>query len=101
MTQLCPCLPKDAIEESLQTIYDIATDNLGSLCLSNGFRSLTIPLSADRYEAARQKADLAAMVLQDVGVNRHGGKQSAIRFSVVNVGEWRSFYCPEMEAQIK
>lgn len=67
-------LPQEAIEESLQTIYDIATDNLGSLCLANGFRSLRIPLSADRYEAARQKADLASMVLQDVGVNRHGGE---------------------------
>lgn len=42
--------------------------------MANGFRSLRIPLSADRYEAARQKADLASMVLQDVGVNRHGGE---------------------------
>lgn len=26
-----------------------------------------------RYESARQKTDLAATVLQDVGLNRHGG----------------------------
>lgn len=67
-------MTQEAIEESLQTIYDIATDNLGSLCLSNGFRSLQVPLSVNRYEAARQKADLASTVLQEVGVNRHGGE---------------------------
>uniref|UniRef100_A0A1B0CFC5 Uncharacterized protein n=2 Tax=Lutzomyia longipalpis TaxID=7200 RepID=A0A1B0CFC5_LUTLO len=63
---------KDAIEESLQTIHDIATENLGKYCLSRAFRPLRIPLRVERYEGARQKADLAATVLQDVGVNRHG-----------------------------
>ncbi|XP_059616633.1 probable G-protein coupled receptor CG31760 [Phlebotomus argentipes] len=69
---------KDAIEESLQTIHDIATENLGKYCLSRAFRPLRIPLRVERYEGARQKADLAATVLQDVGVNRHGGLLDAI-----------------------
>ena len=65
---------QESIESSLKTIHDIATENLGTLCMSQAFRPLKIPLNAERYEGARQKADLAAIVLQDVGVNRHGGK---------------------------
>lgn len=61
------------MENSLQTIHDIATENLGTLCVSKAFRPLEISLNTERYEGARQKADLAAVVLQDVGVNRHGG----------------------------
>lgn len=65
---------QDAIESSLQTIHDIVTENLGTLCISTSYRPLQIALNAERYESTRQKADLAALVLQDVGVNRHGGK---------------------------
>lgn len=60
-----------AIEDSLQTIHDIATENLGTLCLTKLFRPLQITLNPERYTGARQKADLAAVVLQDVGVARH------------------------------
>lgn len=62
------------MEASLQTVHDIATENLGSLCVSKAFRPLQIALNTERYEGARQKADLAAVVLQDVGINRHGSK---------------------------
>lgn len=63
------------METSLQIIHDLATENVGSLCLLKSYRPLQIALNAERYEGTRQKADLAAVVLQDVGVNRHGGKQ--------------------------
>lgn len=65
---------QEAIEDSLQTIHDIATENLGALCLTKLYRPLKIALNPERYTGARQKADLAAVVLQDVGVSRHNGK---------------------------
>lgn len=65
---------QESVEISLKTVHDIATENLGTLCVSQAYRPLKIPLNADRFEGTRQKADLAAVVLQDVGVNRHGGK---------------------------
>jgi G protein-coupled receptor 158 len=58
----------------LLTIHDISTENLGTLCLSQQFRPLKVPLNVERYDGARQKADLAAIVLQEVGVSRHGGE---------------------------
>ncbi|XP_052563486.1 probable G-protein coupled receptor CG31760 [Culex pipiens pallens] len=68
----------EAIEDSLQTIHDIATENLGTLCLTKQFRPLRITLNPERYAGARQKADLAAVVLQDVGVARHSGLLDAL-----------------------
>lgn len=63
---------QEDVEISLQTIHNIATENLGSLCITKSYRPLQISLNTERYESARQKVDLAAVVLQDVGVNRHG-----------------------------
>ncbi|XP_055635409.1 probable G-protein coupled receptor CG31760 isoform X2 [Toxorhynchites rutilus septentrionalis] len=68
----------EATEDSLQTIHDIATENLGTLCLTKQFRPLWITLNPERYTGARQKADLAAVVLQDVGVARHNGLLDAL-----------------------
>ncbi|XP_058450108.1 probable G-protein coupled receptor CG31760 isoform X3 [Malaya genurostris] len=68
----------EAVEDSLQTIHDIATENLGTLCLSKQYRPLRILLNPERYTGARQKADLAAVVLQDVGVARHNGLLDAL-----------------------
>lgn len=64
------------MEQSLVTIHDITNENLGSLCVTKAFRPLTIALNTARYEGARQKVDLAAAVLAEVGVNRHGGKET-------------------------
>jgi G protein-coupled receptor 158 len=59
----------------LQTIHDISTENLGTLCLTQLFRPLKVPLNVERWDGVRQKADLAAIVLQDVGVSsRHVGE---------------------------
>lgn len=66
------------MEISLQTIHNIATENLGSLCITKSYGPLQVSLNTERYESARQKVDLAAVVLQDVGVNRHGGFLSAL-----------------------
>lgn len=32
-------------------------------------------MNTARYEGTRQKADLASLILQDVGLNHHGGKR--------------------------
>lgn len=65
---------QEAIEQSLVTIHDIATENLGTLCISTLYRPLEVPINSERFESARQKADLAASILQEVGIIRHGGK---------------------------
>lgn len=69
---------RDAIEQSLVTIHDISTENLGTLCISTLFRPLQVPLNSERYESSRQKADLAASILQEVGIIRHGGLSDAL-----------------------
>lgn len=69
---------EEEIDSSLQTIHDVATENLGALCVSLIYRPLSIPLNVDRYEGTRQKADLAAIVLQDVGVSHHVGLHDAL-----------------------
>ncbi|XP_037904053.1 probable G-protein coupled receptor CG31760 [Hermetia illucens] len=71
-------VPKESIERSLLTVHDIATENLGSLCVSKSYRPLEIPINPERYENAREKVELAALILQDVGVNRHGGLLDAL-----------------------
>lgn len=35
---------------------------------------LTVPLSTGRFEGARQKADLAATLLKDLGIAHHNGE---------------------------
>lgn len=64
---------KEFIESSLQIIHELATENLGTKCASKAFYSLQVPLNTARYEGTRQKADLASIVLQDVGLSHHGG----------------------------
>ncbi|KAL7741620.1 hypothetical protein ACLKA6_019389 [Drosophila palustris] len=65
---------RTAIEQSLVTIHDIATENLGTLCISTLYRPLQVPINSERFESSRQKADLAASILQEVGIIRHGGE---------------------------
>ncbi|KAI8042476.1 hypothetical protein M5D96_003789, partial [Drosophila gunungcola] len=69
---------RTAIEQSLVTIHDIATENLGTLCISTLFRPLQVPINSERFESSRQKADLAASILQEVGIIRHGGLSDAL-----------------------
>ncbi|CAH1966748.1 unnamed protein product [Acanthoscelides obtectus] len=65
---------KEDVDASLQVIYEVAIRSLGSLCVTEQFRFLTVPLDTLRFESVRQKADLAATLLQDLGVAHHNGK---------------------------
>ncbi|XP_023313125.1 probable G-protein coupled receptor CG31760 [Anoplophora glabripennis] len=69
---------KENVENSLESIHEVATRSLGSLCVTEQFRSLSVPLDTLIFESARQKADLAATLLQDLGVAHHNGLQDAI-----------------------
>lgn len=73
---------QDAIEQSLVTVHDIATENLGTLCISTLYRPLQVPINSERFESARQKADLVASILQEVGIVRHGGESKNIFTSI-------------------
>jgi hypothetical protein len=56
-------------------IHDVATENMGALCVTEPYRSLKVPLATSQYEGAQQKADMAAMLLQDLGVSHRSGTQ--------------------------
>ncbi|KAG5872057.1 hypothetical protein JTB14_021849 [Gonioctena quinquepunctata] len=66
---------EENIDSSLETIHDVAITSLGSLCVTEQFRSLSVPLDTLRFESTRQKADLAATLLQDLGVAHHNGEK--------------------------
>ncbi|TMW48330.1 hypothetical protein DOY81_006598 [Sarcophaga bullata] len=55
-----------------------ATENLGTLCISTLYRPLQVPINSERYDSSRQKADLIASILQEVGIIRHGGLSDAL-----------------------
>ncbi|CAH0563492.1 unnamed protein product [Brassicogethes aeneus] len=69
---------KEDIEKSLLIIHDVSARSLGSLCITEQYKSLSVPLETSRFDSARQKADLAATLLQDLGVAHHNGLQDAI-----------------------
>lgn len=61
---------------ALKIIHDISTDNMGSLCVTDKYKSVSVQLQTNRYDGTRQKADMAALLLQEVGVNHHNGEYS-------------------------
>lgn len=65
---------QEDIEYSLRVIHDVAIRSWGTLCVTENFRMLTVPLSTARFEGARQKADMAAMLLKDLGIAHHNGE---------------------------
>ncbi|KAL7043659.1 hypothetical protein ACKWTF_001614 [Chironomus riparius] len=71
-------ISKESIEASLQIVHDISTENIGTLCISKQYSPLKIPLNTELYDGARQKSDLASVILQDLGFNRHSGLLDAI-----------------------
>ncbi|KAJ9595751.1 hypothetical protein L9F63_013070, partial [Diploptera punctata] len=70
-------------EEALQVIHDVATENMGALCVTEAYRSLKTPLGTSQYDGARQKADMAGMLLQDLGVTHHNGLLDALARSLL------------------
>lgn len=71
LTCCFPILSKAAIEEALDVIEAASTGSLGEVCVSTvGFKSLPAGVALDprRYDTARQKVDMTAMVLRNLGV---------------------------------
>lgn len=70
-----------AIEEALNVIEAASTGSLGEVCIdTTGFKSLPAGVALDprRYDTARQKADMSAMMLQNLGAaetTRRNGKK--------------------------
>ena len=64
---------RDQLDEVLAEISDITTGNLGSLCIGRQHRSVAVPVRTDAFEAARQKADMLARLLHDLGQLHHPG----------------------------
>ncbi|XP_011343093.1 probable G-protein coupled receptor CG31760 isoform X3 [Ooceraea biroi] len=61
---------RTAIEEALDVIEAASTGSLGEVCVNSaGFKSLPAGVTLDprRYDTARQKVDMTAMVLQNIG----------------------------------
>ena len=67
-------ISQDSVESSLQIVHNISTENIGALCITKLYSSLTIPLNTERYDGVRQKSDLASVILQDLGFSRHSGE---------------------------
>lgn len=64
-------------------IDDVATANLKLLCVSDAFRSVPVEVQTTRYDNTRQKVDMAALLLQELGANHHNrgkniGKQKIV-----------------------
>lgn len=61
---------KTIIEEGLDVIEAASTGSLGEVCVNSaGFKSLPagVTLDSRRYDTARQKTDMTAMMLQNLG----------------------------------
>ncbi|KAK3920499.1 putative G-protein coupled receptor [Frankliniella fusca] len=66
-------------EDALQLVHDVSTSSVVALCLADQhFRSLSAAVDARRYDTLRQKADMAALVLKDLGVAHHNGLLDAL-----------------------
>ncbi|KAK2726152.1 hypothetical protein QYM36_000567 [Artemia franciscana] len=67
MTTTKPQGPLSATDEMLNTINDITTGSRGSLCISSSYKIVPVRIRAELFDASRQKVDLMASFLQDVG----------------------------------
>lgn len=72
------------LDELLAEIGDVTTGNLGSLCISQQYRSVPVPVRVDGFEAARQKADMLARLLQDLGQLDNQGFRLSFDFTVTD-----------------
>ncbi|XP_012273164.1 probable G-protein coupled receptor CG31760 [Orussus abietinus] len=74
-------------EEALDVIEAASAGTLGDECAASaGYKSLPpgAPLDPRRYDTARQKADLAAMMLQNLGPTRHAALLEAVARSLLS-----------------
>ncbi|KAK6628064.1 hypothetical protein RUM44_010546 [Polyplax serrata] len=71
------------LETALSVIQDVATGNMGSLCVTDNYKTLYVEIQTTRFEGTRQKADMAALLLQELGVGHHNGLLDAISKSLI------------------
>ncbi|XP_048479925.1 probable G-protein coupled receptor CG31760 isoform X1 [Plutella xylostella] len=60
--------PKE-IESSLRLVHAVATGATGALCVTSHYGRLRAPLHVGRWDAARARADLAAELLAQLGLD--------------------------------
>lgn len=66
---------QEKIEEALRIIEEVATNNMGALCVTEGYRLLPTPVIPARFDTAKQKAELASNLLVELGlIARHNGQ---------------------------
>lgn len=64
-------------EKFLDDINEISSGSWGSLCSSEHYRSVAVPVKVDLFESARQKAEMVYNILHDFGqLNNQGEKPS-------------------------
>lgn len=82
---------------ALTIIHDVVTGNTGSLCVTENYRTIFIRIDTTRYEGTRQKADMAALLLQDLGVSHHNGMLQhffcVITILLIKNPEFCIFFC--------
>ncbi|CAF4930352.1 unnamed protein product [Pieris macdunnoughi] len=59
---------KEELESSLRLVHAVATGATGALCVTHHYGRLRAPLHATRWDATRARADLAANILQQLGM---------------------------------
>jgi hypothetical protein len=67
---------KEEIEDALEIIEAVSSEDgceKGEGGGTASFRLIPTPVQAIRYDTVRQKADMAAIILQDLDLNRHQG----------------------------
>lgn len=76
-------MDQNQINSALQLVHDISTDSRGEICVTEQFRVLKVPIFTFRYESTRQRADMATLLLLDMGLTHHEGLQDAIARNII------------------
>lgn len=63
---------QEELESSLRLVHAVATGATGALCVTHHYGRLRAPLHATRWDATRARADLAANILQQLGMDTAG-----------------------------
>lgn len=71
-------LTKSDVEEALDIIDAASSHSLGDDCASTvGYKSLPVALDPKRFDDSRQKIDMTAIMLQNLGSMRHTNSKYA------------------------
>lgn len=63
---------QEELESSLRLVHAVATGATGALCVTHRFGQLRAPLHVTRWDSARARADLAASLLHQLGLESAG-----------------------------